>query len=54
MQKEVKPGLIALAVILLLAFIAFLGWRSFGSKGDTLPQASVQSHWQSKKSGPNR
>ena len=54
MQKEVKPGVIAIAVILLLAFLAFLGWRSFGSKGETLPQASVDSHWQAKKSGANR
>lgn len=54
MQQEVKPGLIAVAVILLIALIVFLGWRSFGSKGDTLPQATVNSHWQAKKNGPNR
>jgi len=54
MQKEAKPGIIVIVVILLIAFVAFLGWRSFGSKGETLPQASVDAHWQAKKSGPNR
>lgn len=54
MQKEAKPGLIVVAVILLIAIVAFLGWRTFGSKGETLPQESVDAHWQAKKAGPNR
>jgi hypothetical protein len=52
--NEAKPGIIAVAVVLMVALVAFLGWRSFGPKGDTLPKASVDAHWQAKQAGPNR
>jgi hypothetical protein len=54
MQQEAKPAVIAIAVVLLVAITAFIGWRTLGSKGDTLPQSTVNAHWQEKKSGPNR
>jgi len=53
-REKANPGVIAIAVIVLVALVAFIGWRSFGPKGDTLSQASVDSHWQAKKAGPNR
>jgi len=54
MKEQAKPGVIAIAVILLLVVMGFLGWRTFGPKGETISQASVDNHWQSKQSGPNR
>jgi hypothetical protein len=52
--NEAKPGIIVAAVVVMLALVVFLGWRSFGPKGDTLPQATVDAHWKAKQSGANR
>ena len=34
MQKSVAPGVIAVIIIVIVAVLALVGWKMFGTKGD--------------------